>query len=305
MRTALALLALGLVLTGCGLGAGEEVPGGVELRITRDFGERLIGSTRRDRVRAGDTVMRLLRSSQRDVQTRYGGRFVQSIGGLSGRGGEGRRDWFFFVNGLESEVGAAEYALNDGDRVLWDYRDWRATMTVPAIVGAFPEPLLHGTKGKRFPVRMECEDERGAPCREVKRRLADSGVKTSSSAFGADATQNVLRVIVARWPKARTVQAVGRLTGKPDRSGVFARFAGDRLKLIGEDGEAVRDAAPGTGLVAALRPGPKEILWVVTGNDQAGLQRAAKSLSERTLRDAFALAATPEGPVKLPLRGRR
>ncbi len=305
MRRALALLALGLGLAGCGLGAGEKLPGGVELRVTRDFGERLIGSTRRDGVRGGDTVMRLLRSSQRDVQTRYGGRFVQSIGGLSGRGPGGRRDWFFFVNGLESELGAAEYALNDGDRVLWDYRDWRATMTVPAIVGAFPEPLLHGTKGKRFPVRMECEDEDGAPCREVKRRLTDSGVKTSSSAFGADATQNVLRVIVARWPKAGTVQAVGRLTGKPDQSGVFARFEGDRLQLVGEDGETVRDAAPGTGLVAALRPGPKEILWVVTGNDQAGLQRAAESLSERSLQDAFALAATPEGPRKLPLRGER
>ena len=305
MRRALALLALGLGLAGCGLGAGEELPGGVELRITRDFGERLVGSTRRDGVREGDTVLRLLRSSQREVQTRYGGRFVQSIGGLSGRGPDGRRDWFFFVNGLESEMGAAEYGLSDGDRVQWDYRDWRATMTVPAIVGAFPEPLLHGTKGKRFPVRMECEDEGGAPCREVKRRLADAGVKTSSSAFGADATQNVLRVIVARWPKARTVQAVGRLTGKPDESGVFARFEGDRLQLVGEGGETVREAAPGTGLVAALAPGPKEILWVVTASDQPGLQRAAQSLSEGSLRDAFALAATPEGPRKLPLRGGR
>lgn len=305
MRRALALLALGLGLAGCGLGAGEELPGGVELRITRDFGERLVGSTRRDGVREGDTVLRLLRSSQREVQTRYGGRFVQSIGGLSGRGPDGRRDWFFFVNGLESDTGAAEYGLSDGDRVQWDYRDWRATMTVPAIVGAFPEPLLHGTKGKRFPVRMECEDEGGAPCREVKRRLADAGVKTSSSAFGADATQNVLRVIVARWTKARTVQAVGRLTGKPDESGVFARFEGDRLQLVGEDGETVREAAPGTGLVAALAPGPKEILWVVTASDQPGLQRAAESLSEGSLRDAFALAATPEGPRKLPLRGGR
>lgn len=305
MRRALALLALALGLAGCGLGAGDRQPGGVELRVTRDFGERLIGSTRRDGVREGETVMRLLRSSEREVQTRYGGRFVQSIGGLSGRGPNGRRDWFFFVNGIESEVGAAEYGLHEGDRVQWDYRDWRATMTVPAIVGAFPAPLVRGVEGKRFPVRVECEDEGGAPCREVKRRLGDAGVAASSSAFGADATRNVLRVIVARWPKARTVQAVGRLTGKPDESGVFARFEGERLRLLGEDGQTARAAAAGTGLVAALRPGPEEILWVVTATDQAGLQRAAESLSERSLRDAFALAATPEGPLKLPLRGGR
>jgi len=305
MGRALALLALGLGLAGCGLGAGEQRPGGVELRVTRDFGERLIGSTSRDGVRPGDTVMRLLRSSQREVETRYGGRFVQSIGGLSGRGPEGRRDWFFFVNGIESETGAAEYGLHDGDRIQWDYRNWSATMSVPAIVGAFPEPLVRGVKGKRFPVRVECEDEGGAPCREVKRRLRDAGVKTNSSSFGADATRNVLRVIVARWARARTVQAVGRLTGKPDETGVFARFEGDRLRLLGADGETVRDAAPGTGLVAALRPEPEKILWVVTATDQPGLQRAAESLSERSLRDAFALAATPEGPRKLPLRGER
>jgi len=305
MRRALALLALGLGLAGCGLGAGEQQPGGVELRVTRDFGERLIGSTSRDGVRPGDTVMRLLRSSQREVETRYGGRFVQSIGGLSGRGPEGRRDWFFFVNGIESETGAAEYGLRDGDRIQWDYRNWSATMSVPAIVGAFPEPLVRGVKGKRFPVRVECEDEGGAPCREVKRRLRDAGVKTNSSSFGADATRNILRVIVARWARARTVQAVGRLTGKPDETGVFARFEGDRLRLLGADGETVRDAAPGTGLVAALRPEPEKILWVVTATDQPGLQRAAESLSERSLRDAFALAATPEGPRKLPLRGER
>lgn len=305
MRRALALLALGLGLAGCGLGAGEQQPGGVELRVTRDFGERLIGSTSRDGVRPGDTVMRLLRSSQREVETRYGGRFVQSIGGLSGRGPEGRRDWFFFVNGIESETGAAEYGLRDGDRIQWDYRNWSATMSVPAIVGAFPEPLVRGVKGRRFPVRVECEDEGGAPCREVKRRLRDAGVKTNSSSFGADATRNILRVIVARWARARTVQAVGRLTGKPDETGVFARFEGDRLRLLGADGETVRDAAPGTGLVAALRPEPEKILWVVTATDQPGLQRAAESLSERSLRDAFALAATPEGPRKLPLRGER
>ncbi len=67
MRRALALLAVGLGLAGCGLGAGEEQPGGVELRVTRDFGQRSIATTRRDGVRSGDTVMRLLQSSQKDV----------------------------------------------------------------------------------------------------------------------------------------------------------------------------------------------------------------------------------------------
>ena len=58
-------------------------------------------------------------------------------------------------------------------------------------------------KGKRFPVRVECEDEQAAACREAKRRLREAGVKASSAALGADATRNVLRVIVATLARAR------------------------------------------------------------------------------------------------------
>jgi len=301
MRRAFALLALGLAMAGCGLGAGDEQPGGVELRITRDFGRQLVDQEQRSGIRQGDTVMRLLRSSQK-VDTRYGGRFVQSIGGVSGGGPEGRRDWFFFVNGIESDVGAAEYDLHPGDRIQWDYRHWEAAMSIPAVVGAFPEPLVRGTKGKRFPVRVECSDEGGAACGTANRRLREAGVRTSSSAFGADATRNVLRVVVAPWARARMIQAVGRLTGKPDETGVFARFSGDRLELLDSRGQTARTAAPGTGLVAALKPAAEEILWVVTGVDDRGTERAARSLDRRTLADAFAVAATPQGPKDLPLQ---
>jgi len=301
-RLALALVCL--LPAGCGLGAGESREGGVELRVTRDFGHRTLSSARRDGVRPGDTVMRLLRSTQRRVETRYGGRFVQSIDGLSGRGPNGRRDWFFFVNGVESDVGAAEYELSPGDRVQWDYRDWRATMSVPAIVGAYPEPLVSGLKGKRFPVRLECGDSRGAACEEVRRRLGRDGVRTSSSSFGADATRNVLRVIVARWPRARTVQALTRLTRSPEESGVFARFSADRLELLDQAGRPASSATAGTGLVAALRPDPEKLLWVVTAPDEPGLMRAARALDARSLRDAFAVAATPAGIRKLPVEAR-
>ena len=88
---------------GCGLGEGEERGGdGVELRVTRDFGHDQLGAARVESVREGETVMRMLRS-EFDIETRYGGRFVQAIDGLEGQGAGGERDWFYFVNGIEAE----------------------------------------------------------------------------------------------------------------------------------------------------------------------------------------------------------
>ena len=170
MRGALASLACALLLAGCGFGAGDEQAGGASLRVTRDFGRAELGSVSTDTLREDQTVMRLLRS-EFEVDTRFGGRFVQAIDGVAGEGASGRRDWFFFVNGLEADVGAAEYELSPGDRVQWDLRHWEAAMRVPAIVGAFPEPFRSGTEGERRPVRVECEEAQTEPCREAKEAL--------------------------------------------------------------------------------------------------------------------------------------
>ena len=56
MRRALALLVLALGLAGCGLGAGDDQPGGVQLRITRDFGRQLVEQKDRSQLKQGETV---------------------------------------------------------------------------------------------------------------------------------------------------------------------------------------------------------------------------------------------------------
>jgi hypothetical protein len=294
-------------LAGCGLGEGNELEGGAELRVTRDFGRVVLGSARHERIHEDETVMRLLRS-EFDVDTRYGGRFVQAIGGLEGGGAGGHADWFFFVNGIESEVGAAEYVLSPGDRVQWDHRRWGAAMRVPAIVGAFPEPFLHGVEGRRRPVRVECEDVEAAPCAEAKRRLRRSGVSVSGASIGAPGTETVTRLVVARWPRARIVRGAAALEGEPRESGVFARFTEDEstLELLDEDGEVARTVRPGDGtaLVAAMRPRAEELVWLVTSLDTAGLLAGVRALREDRLRDAFAVAVTGNSVEKLPLPGK-
>ena len=83
-----------------------------------------------------------------EIETRYGGGFVQSIEGVAGGTEDGRRlDWFFYVNGIESPVGSAERRVAGGDRIWWDHRDWTDAMRVPAVVGSWPEPFLQSSAG--------------------------------------------------------------------------------------------------------------------------------------------------------------
>lgn len=294
-------------LAGCGVGPGAERSGaGADLRVTRDFGHQLVLAEKGLRIREDETVMRLLERNA-EVDTRFGGGFVQSIEGVAGRGPGGTSDWFYYVNGIEADEGAADYELSPGDVVQWDRREWSATADVRAIVGAFPQPLLDGLGGKRFPVRVECQDSESAPCRDVKQTLRDAGIPASGSSLGAPGNQNVARVVVADWSRARALPTARSIELGPRRSGVFARFTdeGETLELLDEHGEPLRAEGAGAGLVAALRPTDDELLWLVTGVDDAGVAAAAAALRPDDLRDAFAVAAVGGRVVKLPLRSER
>ena len=140
----LCLLTIAGVVAACG---GEQAgEGRARLWVTRDRGEDVVLTAA---VPAGISAMEALRR-EADIETRYGGRFVESIEGVEGDLSE-QRDWFYFVNGYEADVSAAEYRLREGDVVWFDYRSWAAQMRVPVAVGAFPEPFVHGWGGRRRP----------------------------------------------------------------------------------------------------------------------------------------------------------
>jgi hypothetical protein len=289
-----------IAFAGCGFGEGEERDGGADLRVTRDFGHEQLAARAVDTIREDETVMRLLQSHH-DVETRFGGNFVDEIDGLRGAGS---RDWIYYVNGIWADHGAAERELEPGDVVQWDNHDWSAAQRIPAIVGAYPEPFRSGSGGERLPTRLECADTESQVCGDVKEELNRAGARVSTTQVGASAGgDELLRVLVGRWEEIREIRTPATLEDGPGSSGVFARFTDDgtTLELLDEDGDAAQAAPVGTGLVAATALEEQAVVWLVTGLDDAGVQAASALLDERVLRNAFAVAATPDGPVKLPL----
>jgi len=175
-RETLALVLAVAALAGCG---GED-GGRATIWITRDRGAHVL---LQKSVPSGLTAMQAL-NRVADVDTRYGGRFVEAINGIEGSL-DARRDWFYFINGYEADRSAAEYRLRDGDVEWWDFRSWRGQMREPLVVGAFPEPFVHGYGGKTLPAESSTCSRISAPTRRRWRRSSEDA---RSARFRRDRT---------------------------------------------------------------------------------------------------------------------
>ena len=297
---AIALLCAALAAAGCGLGPGADV-GSVELTVTREFGREPVLQHSLE-AKESDTVMRALEANA-DVETRFGGGFVHSIGGVAeGERGGDPYDWFFFVDGVESPVGAADVELKGDERVWWDYRDWSATNHVPAVVGSWPAPFTDGVAGKRYPVVLECEGG-GDACDTTRAALEGEGVKLS-----VGSPERPIRVLVGPWSRLRSDPAARLLEEGPAESGIYADFeaseAGDELVGLDEDGGSARRLGQGAGLIAATSRFGGPPVWLVTGGTEAAVREAGEALDAHHLRDHYAVAIEGGKVTPLPLEAR-
>jgi Domain of unknown function (DUF4430) len=309
LRPHIPFAAIAVVLTaaiagGCGLGPGRGTSN-VSVTVTRAFGSEPVASITRGKVPGSETVMRMLERSFK-VTTRYGGGFVESIEGISGNAS--RRDWFYYVNGVQARVGAASTAVHRGDRIWWDLHDWSATNSVPAVVGSFPEPFAHGEGGRRLPTTLECASDASAACKRVAAQLKAVGVPVAAQLLGTGAGTDSLAVLVGTWSDLHGTIAADLIAHGPSASGVYARFAGpggNSLELLDPRARVLRRLGSGAGLIAATGQGSAAPTWLVTGTDAGGVAGAAAALTPGRLHDHFALAVQRGAELPVPLQGAR
>ena len=276
---ALALVLALTTLAGCGASAATSGDT-IAVTVTRDFGAETVIALPREPLPAAGGLARILRRQPNP-------RGAQSL----------------FVNGIAAAKPAGELELRGGDRVWLDQHEPGVARTIPAVVGSFPEPFVHGTDGRRLPVRVECDDPRAGACAAVAEKLVGLGVVAGRSVIGRSAADETLRILVAPWKRVRGREfEADLLDAGPRRSGVHARFdaSADRLLVLDEDGRVARTLGAGTGLVAATRAQDRQPLWFVTGTDDAGVRAAARALDESVLADRFALAISADLPVAVP-----
>jgi Domain of unknown function (DUF4430) len=301
VRAAIAAIATAVAIAGCGFGPGLG-PGTVSLRVTRDFGSTSLETVGEGKVPGQQTDMQLLQHHF-TVQTRYGGGFVQSIDGHSGT--SHHYDWFFYVNGVQAKKGAAALNVKTGDHIWFDLHDWQATNSIPAVVGSFPEPFLHGINGQRYPTTLECGAHVKESCNVVSSEFSRFKIPASPQVIGTGSGPDTLSINVGLWSTLAPEVAGALIDKGPGASGVYAHFSADGSKLLLENpaGKVVKTLGPGAGLIAATGDPTDVPTWLVGGTDEAGVMAAAHALTPAALAGHFALAVQGGKTYPLPLVG--
>ncbi|MFD2630721.1 DUF4430 domain-containing protein [Oceanobacillus kapialis] len=129
-----------LLLTGCGSGTNqdttpnsnsqqsesnqttEQAEDTVRITLTKDQGEEYIHE-KEIPVKEGDILLEVLQDNFY-VETDETGKFITSIERVSSEDDESRA-WIYTVNGEEATVGAADYELQPGDEVNFDFQKWK------------------------------------------------------------------------------------------------------------------------------------------------------------------------------------
>jgi len=293
------LLAIGL----CGCPTqGSSQPAadiGVRVVVTQDFGRELM-LDKVVQIEDAACAMDALRQVAK-VETAYGGGFVNAIDGVRSRytgGGAAKKDWFIYANGILANVGALDYTLHPGDVERWDFHDWSFLHFIPAIIGHFPEPFVHGYEGEVHPTIVVHEGDFGEEAERLASKLSQWGVesisvKSASELSGADRESCNLLLL-----GDMNCALVSELNQVWKRLGFFAYFEDGKLVVLNPRGELAAEYGAGSGLIQATQSpwNPRgigacqNVVWMVSGTDGSGVKNAVDILVNRYVEFQYAYA---------------
>ena len=180
---------------------------------------------------------------------------------------------------------------------------------MPAVVGSFPEPFLHGPATRSAcPVRVEClsPQDAGLPRRPGGARATTTSPRRRRRCAARSRRTRCASSSARGTCCARTARCSRSRTARPPAASTPSRAPTARsIALLDARGRVVRTLGAGAGLVAATRVGEDQPVWAITGTDDAGVAAAVRAFTARTLRNHFAVAVEPARAGRpVPRRGR-
>lgn len=281
----------------------------ITLVITRDFGRELIFEDQII-VESNSNAMTALEGAV-EVETKYGGGFVNAINGISSEfeGSNGQKmDWFYYMNGMSCNMGAADYIVNPGDIEHWDFRDWGYYQMTPAIIGDFPQPFLSGFRGIVHPTTIVYERAYYNEADSLAETLQTAGVNNVSVIDIEQLSEPVKtdnNLILLTGPNNALITELGKAQKK---LGLYAYVENGSLVLTDAAGNKF-ETLECSVIQATQNPwNPKgtaageNVLWTITGTSEQAVKNAVSVLNTglAEIKHAFAVAVTGTDILKVP-----
>jgi len=263
--------------------------GVIKVRVvaTQNFGQQLMFDEILE-VPSGMSAMAALQKVA-EIETAYGGGFVDAINGVGSGftgGQKAKMDWFVYINGIQSNTGALDYKLHDGDIQHWDFHDWSFHHFIPAIVGDFPEPFRYGYGGVIYPTIIVYQDGWEEDARRVADKLNRLGIKDASIRGINELREHEKGSYNLILLGTHDFAPIAELNQIWKRLGFYAHFQDSMLKVFDSRGELAAEYGAGAGAIQATQSpwNPKGIgvcentVWIVSGSDEAGVEAAVETL---------------------------
>lgn len=282
----------------------------VDLLITRDFGTRTLFA-KTVGYKENATILDVLKSNLQ-IETKYGGSFINSINGLVGstRGANGKRqDWFNYINGICCDVGVLDYNLETAAAIWWDYHPWMMGPSIATVIGSYPEPFLHGYEGKVKPtIIMSSEDDLDLS-KSLQAALKSQGVsqvKVINFNEGNLETRPGPTIVIGKWDKLKQIDYLEKLNQAYSKTGTCVYFSDKGLELLDYSGKAAKKIDGSAGVIVATGQGlgDDSPLWLVAGTDEAGLHSAINVLTKNPdkIKHMYNAAILADKVMALPLQ---
>lgn len=288
-----------------------ESPYHVDLVVTTNFGHKKVYAKNVGLVKDEVGMEVLFRNL--DIQTAYGGGFVNSINGIESKftffTGKDRKkqDWFYWVNGILAPVGVAEYRPSPGDIIWWDYHDWSVTMFAPAVIGSYPQPFKNGFFGKNPGTVIMYTDGYKEKAQDLKQSLIKQGVKQIDLAkYNPKVLEKPKKfyILLGTWDKlSQKSKLIKDMNRKNKLIGTYVKFEGGKVKGLDFKGKAI-GSYDHAGAIYAYAPGIGSVrpIWMVTGTDDEGVKKSLDVLihNPKGINQHFSAIISKKGIQNVP-----
>lgn len=280
----------------------------VNLIISKDFGSEEVYDEELE-IKKDTSVMEIMEENL-EIETAYGGGFINSINGIKSGFTDSKDkkkvDWFYYVNGNLSQVGAEDYYLNSEDVVIWDYHDWSGENYISSIIGAYPRNFTNGYDGNILKTELRYSNKYKEDSKKLSEFLKTQGVEGIEEKDLDEKdieNEEVNTIAIGNWDEVSKISYINDIYNE-EVNGLFFKIE-DSIKALDYNKKVSKEYKKGA-VIAAIPKGYSTgaNLWIIIGNDEKSIEDAVKVLYEtpEKINGKFAAVVSDNEIVNIPVK---